>query len=318
MKTIDGFQINAYTPEREFLVVESNRLEECLACVRSKKLYGISIQSHMVKNDSFQKAFEMDNLNFLNKCPDIKGILISANIADISAVHILSDLRYLSISDNKNQIDFHAFPKLEEASLDWHPKMHNLNASQQLRILTLGKFNSKEKDFTVLPLMKDLIQLSIVQTTITSLSGIDRFPKLERLGVWYGSKLDNISSINKIASTLQSLNFSTCKKIEDLSVLKSLSNLRFLGLNDCGNIESISFIRDMPNLKIFTFVKTNIKDGNLSPCIGLSYAGFLDKRHYSHKHEELSKTFTGKIVGPFDDWGNPIPQERMEWLRKKR
>jgi len=26
MKTIDGFQINAYTPEREFLVVESNRL----------------------------------------------------------------------------------------------------------------------------------------------------------------------------------------------------------------------------------------------------------------------------------------------------
>jgi protein phosphatase 1 regulatory subunit 7 len=44
----------------------------------------------------------------------------------------------------------------------------------------------------------------------------------------------------------------------------------------------------MPKLKQFMFVDTNIVDGDLSPCIGLEYSGFFDKKHYSHKFKELN------------------------------
>ena len=53
--------------------------------------------------------------------------------------------------------------------------------------------------------------------------------------------------------------------------------------------DGISFIRKMKNLKFFSFVKTNIKDGDITPCLGLEYAGFDDKRHYSHRMKQVNR-----------------------------
>ena len=45
----------------------------------------------------------------------------------------------------------------------------------------------------------------------------------------------------------------------------------------------------MPKLKFFSFVDTNIDDGDLTPCMRLEYAGTLNKRHYNMKAEDLPR-----------------------------
>ena len=45
----------------------------------------------------------------------------------------------------------------------------------------------------------------------------------------------------------------------------------------------------MPKLEDFRFVDTNVIDGDLSPLIRLKYAGFFDKKHYSHTREQIKK-----------------------------
>ena len=66
-----------------------------------------------------------------------------------------------------------------------------------------------------------------------------------------------------------------------------MTNLEELGFNDCKEIPSIRFIGNMKSLKKFTFVNTNVLDGDLSACTSLEYVGFLDKKHYSHKRKDF-------------------------------
>ena len=44
-------------------------------------------------------------------------------------------------------------------------------------------------------------------------------------------------------------------------------------------------------------IGTNIKDGDLSPCIGIKYVGFDDKRHYNMKFTDfgVEKLSNGRI-----------------------
>jgi protein phosphatase 1 regulatory subunit 7 len=65
-----------------------------------------------------------------------------------------------------------------------------------------------------------------------------------------------------------------------------------LAFNKCGEIPSLSFLDDLPALESFSFVDTNIADGSLAPCLRLRFAGFLDKRHYSHRRSDFSSAGT--------------------------
>ena len=42
-----------------------------------------------------------------------------------------------------------------------------------------------------------------------------------------------------------------------------------------------------PKLQEISFVEINVEDGDLSPCLGLDYVGFFNKRHYSHTVAEV-------------------------------
>jgi len=103
------------------------------------------------------------------------------------------------------------------------------------------------------------------------------------------SKLEYIDDLELNSNTLKHLRFDVCKKIKNHDYVCKLHNLELLAFDKCSEIPTISFIRDLPSLKSFIFVGTNIKDGDLSACIGRDYVGFLNKRHYSHKFEDLNK-----------------------------
>jgi len=104
---------------------------------------------------------------------------------------------------------------------------------------------------------------------------------LQKLELNNVSSLEIIDEIEKNSTSIKSLRFDSCKKIKNFEYVSNLKELEVLGLNNCGDIPIIQFIKGLPKLKNLTFVNTSIIDGDISPCIGLDYVSFSDKKHYS-------------------------------------
>ncbi|MFZ1699393.1 MAG: hypothetical protein WBO10_08585 [Pyrinomonadaceae bacterium] len=79
-----------------------------------------------------------------------------------------------------------------------------------------------------------------------------------------------------------------CKKIENYVVMGDLENLERLLIIKSGPIASLDFLKSLYKLDFFSFGGTNIANGDLSPCLGIRYVGFDDKKHYSHKFRDFS------------------------------
>ncbi len=87
--------------------------------------------------------------------------------------------------------------------------------------------------------------------------------------------------------TLVSLLFDHCKSIKNHDYVIQLQHLNTLAYNDAGALLSIKFIRKIKSLKSFRFVGTDVVDGDITPCIGLEYAGFSNKKHFSHTMQQI-------------------------------
>jgi hypothetical protein len=71
-------------------------------------------------------------------------------------------------------------------------------------------------------------------------------------------------------------------------------NLSFLAINDSSEIGTLDFIKPLKKLKHFSFVGTNVADGDLRPCLNIEHVGFNNKKHYSHTFEGLAKLRKGE------------------------
>ena len=107
--------------------------------------------------------------------------------------------------------------------------------------------------------------------------------------MYYNRYLEDISALKKVKSTLKALRIDNCSNIKDFSVLGELENLELLELTGTNDVPSLKFLKTMKNLKTFIF-NINVKDGDLSPCVGLSYVySEKNRRHYNLKDIDLPK-----------------------------
>jgi len=54
----------------------------------------------------------------------------------------------------------------------------------------------------------------------------------------------------------------------------------------------LKWTRGMDRLDMFSFVETNVEDGDLSPLLELPtlrYVGTMDKKHYNYRFEEMNE-----------------------------
>ena len=71
--------------------------------------------------------------------------------------------------------------------------------------------------------------------------------------------------------------------------LSELENLELLELSGNNELPDLEFLRKMKSLKTFVFT-VNVKSGDLSPCMNLSYAcSGRNRRHYDRKDADLPK-----------------------------
>lgn len=276
----NGFKTYCFR-DKKHLLIESDRIESYIDYYRDNDFDGIWINE--------MHGYHLDNIDFLYDFSNIaiKRIEITKKISSIEPVYSLSNtLEYLLVDNNKHPINFSLLPNLNCFRGDWLPKHESLFSHKNLKALYLWKYNAKSGDLSKIQELPSLNHLGLIQSNITSLEGIENLGSLQELELTKLRKLISVKSLYGLNS-LKKLIIEQCKNVEDLSSLGKIKSIQTLGLNDCGEIDSISFIKNISSLKDFRFVKTKVRDGDISPCLKLENAGFINSKSYSHTSEEI-------------------------------
>lgn len=256
----------------------SDRIKESLEFCAANGIDRVAIEAG--------DRYKLDNLEILANSDFLKGVhLTDARGIDLSALERMKQIEFLLVDHSKSELDLEWFPNLTEFRGNWHPRLRISGASKNLRLLLLRGVKSSGALKLSLPKVEEL---SLVQCPIHGLDFLGGFSGLSSLRISYFTKLKHICGIREHdIEHLEFLSFTTCRKLEDHHACRDLSGLRVLELNDCGTISSLEFLNDLLELEEFRFVNTDVSDGDLRPLLRLRSVGFFDKRHFSHKYEEI-------------------------------
>lgn len=265
----------------KFLLIESNRLLETIKYIKKEKIENLYISRfHGYNLDTIEPLFELKGIKKIEY--QEFGEIIS-----MAGIEYFKDLEHLRI-DDEQKVDLSAFPKLKFLNIKWSKKILNFDLCNNLEELILWNFNTKEKDFSNFPYLKNLKILKLFRGNATSLEKIKISKKINKIEFHIYPKLVDISKLVEFDS-IEYLYLENCKRIKGFKNLSLLSNLKTFAFNTCGELESIDFVKYMAKLEDVRFVGTNIKNGDLSLLANdrFKYIGFDNKRHYTHKYEEL-------------------------------
>jgi protein phosphatase 1 regulatory subunit 7 len=278
IEIIDGCKI--YVNGHRSVIINSDCIPKCMEVYKKYNLDGVAV--------SIFHDYKIQNVDFFREYPEVKHISISEGIPDISGINGLLALRSAIISGKNRRIDFSFFPQLEVFNADWSPYFENLDKCINLYSLSMHHYTPKSKDITGLSQLSWLSKLKINQSNISSFHGLEEFSQLEELQFNYCSKLEKLCCLEKSSNSIKSLICDYCKAIKNHDYVTTLKVLSTLAFNDCGYLPSIKFIKKISSLESFRFGDTDVIDGDMSPCIGLNYVYFSNKRHFSHKVEEIN------------------------------
>jgi hypothetical protein len=283
---IDGFRYSQWAGGKQLLIVESDRLRECISYCNEKQITQLHISPY--------HGYYLDDLDFLRECKHVQFVHMQRGFSDYSGLYEMPCLASLSVVFPHN-IDVSVLPALKDLSTDWNPKIDAaLFRVKSLERLWLRGYKPQDKDLSRMKELKKLTDLSVVLSTIQTLHGIQALTKLKKLCLSHCRKLEDIDKISSLAKNLEELEICSCKKIKDLTVIRVLKALRKAILGDGGDIPTLKFVEQMPYLEFLSFVGVNVLDGDMTPCMKLKYAGFSKKKHYSHTPEEIREIIDGR------------------------
>lgn len=272
---------------RNILWLHSSHLDEGLAAYRSGQFSALGINA--------SRGYTLDNIDFITKHDYIKGLHIvpGARQFDLKPIKALSLLSSLILNGPSLEIRLSELPSLEEFRGYWHG--HLLGEHPSLRTLDLSDFHASEGDLRGIPDgMPSLKEIVLVQPRgLRSLDSISRLQGLLKVEVAHAKALLSLQDIDRLPA-LVFLKCDLCRNLEDVEKVLSGLNLRILHLNRCSPLTSLRFLDSLSNLEEFRFVETDVLDGNLRPLLRLRRVGFLPKKHFSHRPEEIERAIGQK------------------------
>lgn len=286
---VDGFQFLQWewSPGKRMLVVESDRLNECIAYCNARQIDGLSI--------SPVTGYGFRDLQFLRECQHVVALHFTASLDDMCGLYDLPRLTYLSTLF-QHHIDFARLQSLSDLTTEWNRKIDSgLTALSMLRRLVLRKYKPKLLDLSDLCQLQGVQELRIIQSSVRSIEGIGNLRRLNKLELSYCPNLENIHLLREISDTLEEVELDHCPRITDWEILGTLSQLRKLIIFQCSSLPSLKFVDHLKHLEFLSFVNTDVLDGDMTPCFALKYAGFLKKKHYSHTPEEVRRVIETRI-----------------------
>ena len=287
--TIAGFKFFDWAGGKKFLIIESDRLRECIDYCRREHIVSVAVSPY--------HGYLLDDVDFLSGCPHVRAVYLQRELLDYCGLYSLPNLQWLS-AIFRHSIDFSKLPSIQVISTDWNPSTHKaLISSCSLAKLWLRGYKPQSSDLSEIRALGKLVDLHLLLSPIKSVSGIESLSRLKKLGLSYCPRLRDITSLLLLENSLQELEIDHCKQIQNLDQIRALKNLRKAILADSGVLPSLKFIEKMPRLEFLSFVGMNVLDGDMTPCLKLKYAGFLPKRHYSHTSQEIARMKRTKGIG---------------------
>lgn len=301
-KNVDGLTfVGAFFPlnRPDALLIEDLNLPYLIEYIQKKEIKKAYIQC-------------MGNFDFLRSCPTLEYITIELTLPfseykncelkrdkiykqyDFEPVLSLPHLKGLTIINNEHpdikskiRFDISRFKELQKYDGD-SENIINLGKAHSLKTLVL-RSKYKREDLYELRELKQIDTLEFSFSKVFSLNGIEALPRLQCLYINYNRSLSDIRALSGVKGTLKALRIENCPKIEDFSVLGELENLELLELSGSNVLPNLDFLKTMKNLKTFVF-NMNVLDGDLTPCLNLSYVySEINRRHFNLKDEELPK-----------------------------
>ena len=272
-------------------------------------------------------SFDIGFLEGIRKSSQVKGLFVAENSTGAEVLYKFSELEDLFFTPRIDEIiDLSRFPKLKKLStgnfnsfmnadkvslkeLYIGVKTANFDAVSEISSLKELKMEGiKDFSFNKIRALENLNRVDVDQMNLKNLTGIEKLKNLKKLHIQYARSLERLDGILQLKK-LSFVRLISCPKITDISELAEspaitrldlenikncdltklckLKTLESLYLDNCGSVPSLKFIEGLSNLKYFSFIDTNILDGDLRPCLKLKLAATLDKRHYNLKDSEL-------------------------------
>jgi Leucine-rich repeat (LRR) protein len=268
-------------------------LHAALVTAWSDEMLSFLEDSHVLElelNDG--KGWRGNDITFLEKLPWLQVLQVTKlQLPSVESIHYLHELRVLDvITYCRTEIHFSAFPHLEECALEWRPKAKSLFDCITLKSLFVNRYKGKSTE--PFGRLTNLESLAIYNAPIEDLQGLVPLSKLRSLRLANLRCLGSLTGLERLTA-LEELEIDTCRKIQTIDEIGCLSKLRKLQLDNCGDIESLKPLAKLTELELVGFVEsTNILDGDLSPLLKqkkLSRVAFRDRKHYSHRWEEIDR-----------------------------
>ena len=159
------------------------------------------------------------------------------------------DIKYLDISDCREELDFSILSKLKKLKhldLSGNRNLGDisfLNGMNDLIILNIGITAIKNlNNFPYLPKLK---VLNLKMNHIKNLCGLEKQTDLTDIVLW-GSDIDDIE-ILKNFKNLRALDFDNCSNIKDFSSISNLTKLIYLDFSNL-KMSEFSFLKKLKNL----------------------------------------------------------------------
>ena len=239
-----------------------------------------------------------EDISFLNKCPCIKHVNILPSVTcgnnfDFSPLYshpiiqsVYCMTEYGKFHENNSIMDYTKIRGLEDL------RISSENEANFQRISSLKKLSISHcisDNLSAMFCSKELDTLEVSSCKIRCLDGVEAAPRLQCLYLTLNRQLEDISSLETVKKTIRALRIVKCPKVKDFSVLSKLENLEYLFLESVNKIPNLNFLDSLPNLKTF-ICNMEVEDGNLIPCLRLSYAhcGKM-RKHYNLKTDDLPK-----------------------------
>jgi len=267
------------------------------------------------------KGWHGDNLSFLEGLPQLQSFeIIDLTISSVQPIHFLHKLRTLKvITYCGTAIRFWEFPQLENCGLEWRPKCESLFSCTTLKKLFVNRY--KKNNVDAFSTLSNLEWLAILNAPVQNLLGLSHLKRLKYLRLANLRRLTSLAGIEELTA-LEELNIDTCRHIGSINEVSALSQLRKLHLGNSGEIESLEPHEKLTMLESVGFPEsTNILDGDLSLLMlrkeNLSRVGFQNRRHYSHRREDLGAAYYGtELMKQIEKGAKPSIKEMVNKAMK--
>jgi Leucine-rich repeat (LRR) protein len=246
---------------------------------------------------NYALGFNEPTLEFLRGLPIRELEIIDRRLTALEPIYSLAPtLESLHVTTHPDlKIRLTELPKLRSIGASWAQIRDTISEVTGLDYLFLLAYKPDNLE----PLsshvgletlrMKDRPRLS-------SLAGLSHFPRLQRLGIYLASRLEDISELQS-RSEIRELELEFCKKLTRIDDLAECTGLRRLSLAENGDIESLKPVTGLAKLEeLYLYGSTKILDPDLTPIAGLPRLRILrmmNRRGYEPSVDKLQRLIEG-------------------------